>query len=138
MAIDRESALMDITGTFVHNKFKEQSWYQANANTITTLGGLLATVLAWVVTQPFAVDPRVQMGVLILGFILTVFGVKKTPNGFSKSQVAKIDEHRAEVIGSTPLISPVYLGSDTTEIVNTEPVDYDREIAEYNAQRVGD
>lgn len=104
MAIDNENRMLDLTGDFLHNKVKEQKWYQENANFTTTLAGFLATVAAWAAVQPFAVDPRVQMLILAAGFIATVLGVRKTPNGFSKSQLAKIEDYRAKVIGETPLV----------------------------------
>src|SRR5699024_4166965 len=66
--------------------------------------GLVATVLAWLVTQPIAEDPKVQMGILVVGFICTTLGVKVTKNGFSKSQVAKVNNVVAQNIDATPLI----------------------------------
>lgn len=69
---------------------KDQKWYQKNANTFTTIIGFITTVMTWAASQPFGADPRVENAILILGFILTVFGVRQTKNGWSQSQVDKL------------------------------------------------
>lgn len=94
----------DIAASYINSRFAEQKWYQENANFITSAAGLVATVLAWLVTQPIAEDPKVQMGILVVGFICTTLGVKVTRNGFSKSQVAKVNNVVAQNIDATPLI----------------------------------
>lgn len=94
----------DIAASYINSRFAEQKWYQENANFITSAAGLVATVLAWLVTQPIAEDPKVQMGILVAGFICTTLGVKVTKNGFSKSQVAKVNNVVAQNIDATPLI----------------------------------
>lgn len=94
----------DIAASYINTRFAEQKWYQENANFITSAAGLVATVLAWLVTQPIAEDPKVQMGILVAGFICTTLGVKVTKNGFSKSQIAKVNNAVAQNIDATPLI----------------------------------
>ena len=94
----------DIAASYINSRFAEQKWYQENANFITSAAGLVATILAWLVTQPIAEDPKVQMGILVAGFICTTLGVKVTKNGFSKSQVAKVNNIVAQNIDATPLI----------------------------------
>lgn len=122
MALDKENLLLDVTGSYINRKFDEQTWYQENANTITTIVGFLATVLAWAAAQPFALDPRWEIGITLAGFVLTVFGVKNTKNGFSKSQVEKINRAQAEYIGTTPLVP------------DDDP-DLDALVEAYNAER---
>lgn len=104
----------DIAASYINSRFAEQKWYQENANFITSAAGLVATVLAWLVTQPIAEDPKVQMGILVVGFICTTLGVKVTKNGFSKSQVAKVNNVVAQNIDATPLI-PVVTEPDEEE-----------------------
>lgn len=94
----------DIAASYINSRFAEQKWYQENANFITSAAGLVATILAWLVTQPIAEDPKVQIGILVAGFICTTLGVKVTKNGFSKSQVAKVNNVVAQNIDATPLI----------------------------------
>lgn len=94
----------DIAASYINSRFAEQKWYQENANFITSAAGLVATILAWLVTQPIAEDPKVQMGILVAGFICTTLGVKVTKNGFSKSQIAKVNNVVAQNIDATPLI----------------------------------
>lgn len=104
----------DIAASYINSRFAEQKWYQENANFITSAAGLVATVLAWLVTQPIAEDPKVQMGILVVGFICTTLGVKVTKNGFSKSQIAKVNNAVAQNIDATPLI-PVVTEPDEEE-----------------------
>lgn len=104
----------DIAASYINTRFAEQKWYQENANFITSAAGLVATILAWLVTQPIAEDPKVQMGILVAGFICTTLGVKVTKNGFSKSQIAKVNNAVAQNIDATPLI-PVVTEPDEEE-----------------------
>lgn len=122
MAIDRENMFMDLTGSYLHRKVAEQSWYQENSNTVTTVVGLVLTAIAYLGTTPFSDSVLLQACIFFAGFVGTVFGVKFTPNGFSKSQVAKIQAARASMIGETPL-------------VETSPEDLDARVAEYNNGR---
>ncbi|MDK8478920.1 hypothetical protein QP927_08585 [Corynebacterium pseudodiphtheriticum] len=130
MALDAENKLVDLTGEYIHQRVVEQSWFQKNANTVATAGGFVATVLAWVVSQPFAADPRVQTAVLVVGFLLTVLGVKKTPNGWSESQLEKVQNHRAKVIGETKLAVPM-----TLEAPEDPGTDLSAQVAEFNQVR---
>lgn len=98
MALDRENQLIDVTGSYVHELFEEQSWYRENANTVTVVGGFLSTVAASLASQPISDNPYVAIAILVLGFAATILGVKRTHNGFSASQVKKIDDARAQVI----------------------------------------
>lgn len=120
--------MLDITGQFIYRQLREQPWYKANANTVTTVGGFVATVVAWAASQPFAASPGVQVGILIAGFLLTVFGVKQTKNGFSASQVAAIDNERARVISNLQL-------ADTTVEDSAGGEDLDSLVAEFNENR---
>ena len=104
----------DIAASYINTRFAEQKWYQENANFITSAAGLVATILAWLVTQPIAEDPKVQMGILVAGFICTTLGVKVTKNGFSKSQIAKVNNAVAQNVDATPLI-PVVTEPDEEE-----------------------
>lgn len=132
MAYDKDNALLDVTGAYINRKFNEQSWYQENANTITTIVGFLATVLAWAAAQPFALDPRWEIGITLAGFLLTVFGVKNTRNGFSKSQVAKIGQAQADFVDTQKLVVP----AEGKHRVPEDPADaLAYEVAEYNASR---
>lgn len=132
MAYDKDNTLLDVTGAFINRKFNEQTWYQENANTITTAVGFLATVVAWAASQPFALDPRWEIGITLAGFLLTIFGVKKTRNGFSKSQIAKISQAQSEYVDSQSLVVP----PEGKHRADEDPADaLAYEVAEYNASR---
>lgn len=104
MALDKQSAGLDITGAYINNLISEQSWYKENSNTIAVIGGFVATAIAYFGSLPIAADPKVQAVIFVVGFLLTIFGVKKTPNGFSKSQVKKIANAQADYLSSQPLV----------------------------------
>lgn len=132
MAYDKENALLDVTGAYINRKFNEQKWYQENANTITTVVGFLATVLAWAAAQPFALDPRWEVGITFAGFVLTIFGVKKTRNGFSKSQIAKVGQAQADFVDSQNLV----VTAEGRHRAAEEPADaLAYEVAVFNASR---
>lgn len=128
MASYNSGVKTDIAASYINSRFAEQKWYQENANFITSAAGLVATVLAWLVTQPIAEDPKVQMGILVAGFICTTLGVKFTKNGFSKSQVAKVNNIVSHHVDDTPLIPVV------TEPVEEEPEDEEDAAAALAAQ----
>lgn len=134
MALNQENQLLDITGEFIYRQLQEQPWYRENANTVTTVGGFVATVVAWAATQPFAASPGVQVGILIVGFLLTVFGVNQTKNGFSVSQVAAINKERARVISELQLADTTVAESGGEPAVEA---DLDAMVAEFNENRGG-
>nr|DAR52574.1 MAG TPA: hypothetical protein [Caudoviricetes sp.] len=100
---------VDFLADFLNQEIEKQSWFRANSNTITSAVGFVSTLLVWLGTQPFATDERVQAGIFIVGFLLTVFGVKHTKNGWSASQINKINEYGAELRAevSDDQLSPV-------------------------------
>lgn len=120
MALDRENQLIDVTGSYLHDLVSQQSWYQENANTATTIGGFLLTLATTLGAQPISDDPKVAIGILILGFLGTILGVKFTRNGVSKSQMAKIESARAQVIDSTPLIPQPFYHFESGEDIGTQ------------------
>lgn len=131
MALDTNSAALDVTGAYIHSQFAKQSWYKENANFITTLGGLLATVVAWAASQPFADAAWIQVLILVAGFVLTTLGVKVTPNGISKSQIRKVSNAQAAHVDSTPLV----VNQGDGDVVEDNGVDLEAMTAEYNKSR---
>ena len=118
-------------GAALNNIVRDQSWFQEHANLVTTGVGFLATVAAWAATQPFATHPGVQMFILIVGFLGTVAGVGVTPNGFTKSQLEKVNREQGRIVGSTKLADPELIPAVD------EDVDLGSLVAEYNQRRVG-
>lgn len=96
--------LIDTAGAYIRKKAMGQSWFKKNANTVTAVLGLLATLLTWLASQPFAASENWQQVILIAGFVLTTLGVKKTPNGWSDSQIQKLADAEAHLVDNTPLI----------------------------------
>lgn len=130
MAISKDTSA---AGAALRNIVERQSWVQEHSNFVTTLVGFLATVAAWAATQPFATDPRVQTGILLVGFLATSFGVSVTPNGFSKSQLDKVHSEQARIIGSTKLAVPEYRGEEQ-ELEQDTP-SLDEQVREFNSSR---
>lgn len=134
MAIDSQARGLDVTGVVLNRIVAEQPWYKENANFITSLGGFVATVLVAVGSLPIADSPWIQTVIALVGFVLTVLGVKVTRNGFSKSQVRKLGSAQADHVDNAPLIA----GSDVPDSV-AEPVeeehDLDALVRAYNERR---
>lgn len=91
---------VDFAAGWLNSQLTAQPWWKEYSNTVTTAAGFLATVAAWAGSQAFAADPRVQTALLIVGFLLTVVGVKNTPNGWTQSQAAQLNAARADFIDS--------------------------------------
>ena len=132
MAYDKDNTLLDVTGAYINRRFNEQKWYQENSNTITTVVGFLATVLAWAAAQPFSLDPRWEIGITFAGFVLTIFGVKNTRNGFSKSQLAKVGRAQSDFVDSQNLVVTTE-GRHRAAEVPADTLAY--EVAVFNASR---
>lgn len=96
--------IIDTAGAYIRRKAMEQSWFKKNANTVTAALGLFATLLTWLASQPFAASENWQTVILVAGFALTVLGVKKTPNGWSTSQIQQLADAEAYFIDETPLV----------------------------------
>lgn len=94
----------DLTGAIIGRIVQDQPWYKAHANTITTAVGFLLTLVTWLASSPFVDQPWAAPVIFIVGFVATVVGVKNTRNGFSPSQLRKIQDAQGEVIGETPLV----------------------------------
>lgn len=132
MAVGKDTSA---AGAALNNLVERQSWFQERSNFVTTVIGFLATVAAWAATQPFATEPWVQTLILMIGFAATAAGVSVTPNGFTPSQLKKINEEQAEIIGSTSLVTPEYLEPEQ-EPEDPTP-DLEAQVEEYNRERFG-
>lgn len=125
----------DVVANYVNTKFAEQPWYRENANFITSVGGLLATILVWLGAQPIAEDPTIQMIILVAGFVLTTLGVKVTKNGFSKSQVAKVNAQVADHIDNTNLVHKDLDLSPVEDFIEDTAESLAERVAEFNRAR---
>lgn len=122
MAVDNFTKQLDPVGMYIQRKIQEQPWYKKYANTITAVVGFLVTIAAYLGSTPFGVYPAAQSFIVIAGFLATVFGISQTRNGFSNSQIKKINKAAASFVDNTPLIP-------------NEPVNLDAQIKEYNLRR---
>ena len=132
MAVGKDTSA---AGAALNNLVQRQSWFQEHSNFVTTVIGFLATVAAWAATQPFAAEPWVQTLILLVGFAATAAGVSVTPNGFTQSQLKKINEEQAEIIGSTSLVTPEYL--EPEQEPEDHATDLSIQVEEYNLERFG-
>ena len=132
MAISNDTSA---AGAALRNLVERQSWYQEHSNFVTTVIGFLATVAAWAATQPFGSDYRVQILILLVGFLATAAGVSVTPNGFTQSQLRKLNEEQAEIIGSTKLAVPQF--EEETPEEDTTGAELEDLVQRYNEDRYG-
>ena len=70
---------------WVQQQIAAQPWYKRKANTITTLGGALATVITYVLTNVSGAPDWVTWGCSAALLVLTVLGVNVTKNGTTNS-----------------------------------------------------
>ncbi|MCA1009007.1 hypothetical protein LCL87_25125 [Rhodococcus hoagii] len=81
-------------------KMAEQPLVKKYANTVTTAVGLVVALLWAVLSAGVNVPEGVTSGVLVLISLLTVVGVKFTPNGVTDKQIDELEQyvgrHRAE------------------------------------------
>ncbi|MBM4518332.1 hypothetical protein GS491_22680 [Rhodococcus hoagii] len=81
-------------------KMAEQPLVKKYANTVTTAVGLVIALLWAVISAGVDVPEGVTSGVLVLISLLTVVGVKFTPNGVTDKQIAELEQyvgrHRAD------------------------------------------
>lgn len=117
-----KAAVADYLAGELYEIIENQSWFRKNANTVTAIVGFLVTATAYLAATPFASHPYVQLAVMLIGFLGTVFGIKKTKNGFSDSQTETINDLVASYIDKTPLV--------VKELV--DEVDLDALVAEFN------
>lgn len=75
---------------FLNRKFQEQAWWRRKSNTVTAAVGLFVTLGAWAASQ-WASEPWAPTLTLVVGFVATVFGVSKTPNGITKRDVRSLE-----------------------------------------------
>lgn len=66
---------------WVQQRLAEQPWYKRKANTITTLGGALSTVLGFVLTSAVGLPQWGTYTISSVLLVLTVLGVNNTKNG---------------------------------------------------------
>lgn len=121
MALDRDNAMLDLTGTYLNQVFREQSWFKRNSNTVTAVVGFLVTVVGYLASTPILDNGWGNAVVVLVGFLATVVGVKFTPNGLSKSQMAKVSRASGDFVGETPLV------------VEESSVDLDALVEDYNS-----
>lgn len=132
MAVSKDTSA---AGAALNNLVERQSWFQEHSNFVTTVIGFLATVAAWAATQPFATEPWVQTFILLVGFVATAAGVSVTPNGFTQSQLKKINEEQAEIIGSTKLVTSEYL--EPEQEPDDQIASLDAQVEAYKQDRFG-
>ncbi|WP_064059231.1 hypothetical protein [Prescottella equi] len=81
-------------------KMAEQPLVKKYANTVTTAVGLVIALLWAVISAGVDVPEGVTSGVLVLISLLTVVGVKFTPNGVTDKQIDELEQyvgrHRAD------------------------------------------
>lgn len=70
---------------WVQQQIADQPWYKRKANTITTLGGALATVLTFVMTNVAGAPDWVVWACSAGLLVLTVLGVNVTKNGTTET-----------------------------------------------------
>lgn len=95
---------------WVQRRLAEQPWYRRKANTITTLGGALGTVVAFVLTSATGLPDWVTYTLSGVLLVLTVMGVNVTPNGTTPKTGVDLQE---------AVKDPAVLNAVIAEVVDT-------------------
>lgn len=122
------------SGAALRSLVEKQTWFQEHSNFVTTVIGFLATIAAWAATQPFATSPWAQSLIVLVGFAATAAGVSVTPNGFTNSQMRKINAAQADIIGSTKLVVPQFAPPEPE--LSAEALA--EQVEEFNRERFGE
>lgn len=82
---------MDFIGQFFWDKYQSQPWYRKIANTVTATVGVVSVIISQAAVMGMDLPKWAQFAVLVLFGLATVFGVYKTKNGLSASQLESIE-----------------------------------------------
>lgn len=83
----------DLIGNLLREKLEQQPLVKKYANTVTTAVGALIAVVWTLVSAGIEVPDQLSQGVLVLISLLTVVGVKLTPNGVTEKQVEELTDY---------------------------------------------
>ena len=83
----------DLIGELLRQKLEQQPLVKKYANTVTTAVGALIAVVWTLVSAGIEVPDQLSQGVLVLISLLTVVGVKLTPNGVTEKQVEELTDY---------------------------------------------
>jgi len=83
----------DLIGNLLREKLEQQPLVKKYANTVTTAVGALIAVVWTLVSTGIEVPEQLSQGVLVLISLLTVVGVKLTPNGVTEKQVEELTDY---------------------------------------------
>lgn len=89
---------IDFIDAVVQDKLRNQPPVKKYANTITAVYGVAITIIGQLLGQGFELPDWALWVVLALTLGGTVFGVSRTPNGFSTSQQEKLEQWMQEYI----------------------------------------
>lgn len=83
----------DLIGNLLREKLEQQPLVKKYANTVTTAVGALIAVVWTLISSGIEVPAQLSQGVLVLISLLTVVGVKLTPNGVTEKQVEELTDY---------------------------------------------
>lgn len=111
---------LEFIGYLIQNKLNEQSGTKKISNTITSLVGALVSIAAVVVAMPIQLPNWAYIVIVTVTTLATTLGVKLTPNGFSDSQVKKLNEWKAEYIDQVHSYTSI---NNSTGLAHAAPVE---------------
>ena len=83
----------------VRAQLAAQPWYRTFSNTVTTAIGSIFTIMWVVSSQGFEIPAQVTIPVYVVLALAVVFGVYKTKNGVSPSQVEELERWSRSTLG---------------------------------------
>lgn len=88
--LNENPAILEYAAKKLKEQYEAQPWYREKANTVTTIVGGVITVLAALGAEYSQYDWAVVLTTLV-GFLGTIFGVSKTKNGITKTDIERAE-----------------------------------------------
>lgn len=89
---------LEFIGHIINDKLEAQPWGRKVANTVTALVGAVVTIAAGAMSMGINLPDWAMLTVICVTTLGTVLGVRETKNGFSDSQIEKLQQWQADYI----------------------------------------
>lgn len=91
---------LEFIGHIINDKMEEQPWSKKVANTITAIVGAVVSIAGIVLSMGLSLPDWAMLVVVVVTTLGTALGVRSTKNGFSDSQIAKLQAWQADYISA--------------------------------------
>lgn len=116
-----EELAQSAVARWLQQEIARQPWYKRKANAITTLGGALATVAAYLATNAVGAPEWLTYLATVVLLVLTVLGVSVTPNGTTYDTADTVQRAVADPLVLQALVTRAVqeFGPEVAQTVNS-------------------